>query len=292
MTNDLRRAFQRATRHTIHNEGAAAVAGRADGTTFYFTDSNGTIHYDRLWFRYIDGETPTQEAVAYNGGVPAQIGLPIKVLTRNNRLFATVDQFSSLLFQFTGGGWFPIAPHAPTHYRLGTDPLYIEGLAFKPFLVRPSDPLALTVYVEPGWYRYQGAQPIAWPGGNTGSLSAYVPVVDDGRIHFVIVALDRSSNTLAIIDGADVSGGGDPMFPAGATVTISDIEAITIAAAYWPLAVVELGYGHTLIRPRDITFDLRLWPGENSGLFSVDDIMTDANGSVMVDALGNVMVSS
>jgi hypothetical protein len=291
--SDLERAFKQATRGAIHNEGAAAVLGRADNETVYFTDSNGVLHKDRVWVRYMNGNVPTHEAAVRNGGVPAQVGLPIKIVTRNNVLVAIVDKYSGLAYQFTGGGgWFPIEPHAPTHYRLGTDPLYIDSLAFLPLLVRPSDPLAMTVYVEPGFYRYGGEWKV-WQGGDTGSLAAYVPAVDDGTIHFLIIALDRSSNTLAIVDGGEVAGSGDILFPVDAVVTYADILAVSVASIYWPLAVVELSYGHTKIRPRDITYDLRLWGGDTPTTEEfIDRIMTDANGDIMVDANGNVMVSS
>jgi hypothetical protein len=259
MSDELIRAAKKAITQTVYNDGRRAVLGRADGT-IYFTDEGGTEHLNTVWIRYADTDGPAGEAHVYGPNIPPIFGLPLRIQNRNGVLTAVIEKYGGVANSFSNDGTtYPAELH--DHYRLGPNPNFVEGLRFLPLAVVPSTPLALTVYVFPGWYRYQGPQPVAWSGGNTGSLSAYVPSVDDGSKHFIIIAIDRSDNTLAIIDGADLTAGGDPLFPTNPTVTISDIEAIAIAEPYLPLGVVLLEYGHTTIKPKDIVFDYHLWNG-------------------------------
>ena len=50
----------------------------------------------------------------------------------------------------------------------------LKGWRFQPLGVRPSDTPALTVYVEGGWYRFEGNWK-AFEGADSGSLSGYLP---------------------------------------------------------------------------------------------------------------------
>lgn len=282
---DLTRMMRKFVRDSIYNDGVPAILGRLDETTLYFTDANGMVHRDSVWVRYTDQNSPTMETVVRNGGVPPQIGMPVKIISIRNVPTAVVNRYGLQSTQFTGGGGsVAVEAHSRTHKRLGSDPFYLQGLAFVPLLVRPSDPPALTVYVEPGWYRYLGTWDV-WEGGDSGSLSGYVPA-STTVMHFVIICLNRSTNTLVIVDGDDITISiyGDT------TIGFSDIEAISINEDYYPLATVKLINGQTTVIPSDITHDLRLWGLEVRK--GSDEIMTDGLGNVMVDGLGNVMVES
>jgi hypothetical protein len=108
----------------------------------------------------------------------------------------------------------------------------------------------MTVKVNAGLYYYQGL-PYWFDASTSGSLSGYVP--SGTQKHFVIIAIDRSDNTIAIIDGADV---GDVFF---SSTTVADIAEIAIADVYLPLAAVQLYTGQTTVGLADIVFDLRQW---------------------------------
>ena len=271
---DLHSLFLSAVRKAVHNEGRPALLGKADETTLYYTGANGTEYKDRVWVRYLDvTDEIIGEVVVNNGGVPPQIGLPVLVVERRGAPFAIPDQYGILANYFSGasgGGGSTVGAH--THQRLGLYPDYVEGLRLRPLLVRSSDPPALTVYVEPGWYRYRGTWDV-WEGGDTASLSSYVPAA--GTVHWLTVCLDRENNQLAIVDGGDLSASGDSIYDQIAPdVAYSDIEGITIPDAYYPLAVVELENGQTTIGPRSITHDLRLWGQEVPVEFDIDGLTT------------------
>jgi hypothetical protein len=88
----------------------------------------------------------------------------------------------------------------------------------------------MTVKVNAGLYYYQGV-PYWFDASTSGSLSGYVP--SGTQKHFVIIAVDRSDNTIAIIDGADV---GDVFF---SSTTVADIAEIAIADVYLSLTVMS-----------------------------------------------------
>lgn len=267
---DLKRVWQNAFRQMLYNDGSPAVVGRSDGTVF-FTDGGGVTHKNQIWVQYTDSNSPVTETVVNRGGVPTLIGTPIRVKVINGALTAVVQQYGLAIEVFTGGGgWVPVNAHAFTHTRFGSDPIYLNSLQFLSALVRPSDPPALTVYVEPFWYRYHGVLD-SWEGGNSGSFSAYVPAA--GIVHFVIVTLDRSTNTVVLLDGNDVDIT-DPIFGFSGPATDDEIRAVTIAEKYYPLAVVHLYGGQTTIQVSDITNDLRLWGMEVGGAGDIGALFT------------------
>jgi hypothetical protein len=173
------------------------------------------------------------------------------VATRNGRLTVIgVDRGQAEVWANEGTNT-AVPPHR--HDRYGGNPDYTETLRILSLLVIPSTPNAMTVKVNAGLYYYQGV-PYWFDGSTSGSLSGYVP--SGTQKHFVIIAIDRSDNTIAIIDGADV---GDVFF---SSTTVADIAEIAIADVYLPLAAVQLYTGQTTIGLSDIVFDLRQWHGE------------------------------
>lgn len=259
MSDEFRKAFLNAVYNTVDYRGRPATVGNQAGVV-YASDESGNEYQDRIWVTYSDTGTKLSEAIVNRGGVPPVPQMPVVIQNKKGIPTAVLDLASLVMGEYSNNGTsYPTESHS--HYLEGPNPDYVEGLRFMPIGVHPSSPPALTCYVEPGFYSYDGVVK-AWEGGTTGSLSAYVPVVDDGRIHFVIIALDRSDNTVDIIDGDDVLADDNPYFPSLAVVTYTDVLAISFAGKYWPLAVVELKYGQTEIKVKHITFDHRLWGGE------------------------------
>lgn len=278
---DLIGKFQAAVQNTMDFRGRPAKVGRPDGA-IYVTAENGDEYKDRIWVTYTDDETQLNMAIVDRGGVPPMYGMPIRVINRRKVPTAEIDDSLKMSVYSGNGESVPVTSH--NHYLEGPNAEYVEGLRFMPIGAHPSSPPALTVYIEPAFYRYLGTTK-AWEGGNTGSLSSYVPVVDDGRIHFVIIALDRSDNTIDIIDGADVPMTGTVLFPVNAFVDYDDVLAISMDGKYYPIAVVELMYGQTTVLVKHITYDARLWAGEVPNSLDIDSLTEDTSPDPTADYL-------
>lgn len=257
----LEQAFIRAVGKASDQRGKPAVLGKLDGT-LYWVDPSGMTHRTRVWAR-IGEQNSNQLVVVDCLKVPPQIDMPVRV-DYVNGVLSVVDVDNKRAVEF-GGGRPPGSggAHAWMHSRLGPDPVYIEGLQYLPLAVTPNVPTPdLTVLIQPGaYYDLSGDLQVIDTAVASGSVSAYVP--GSGN-HFVIICLDRSDGSIAIVDGDDVSGGGDALFPT-ATVTAADIEAITIDPDYWPLGVVLLAAGQTQIKAKDIVKDLRPVAGSGGG---------------------------
>jgi len=254
MSNELSRLLKRAILQTVINEGMPALLGKTDGTLSY-VDGNGTHHYDRVWAR-IGSNVPPVEAVVRCISVPQTLNLPVIVADRDGVL-TVIRIDTSRALEWSGGQLIDVAPHNWTHGRYGSDPLYITGLSFLPLAAYPSNPPDLTVTVEQCFYRYQNTHKV-FERTTSDSLSAYRPT-GTNVTHYVILALDRSTNTLAIIDGDDVTGGNRAL-PSAETV----LATTGFRSEHFPIAAIRLYNGQTTIMPRDIFMDLRLWAGESS----------------------------
>lgn len=257
-TTELRRLFRRVVTKTMDNRGYPAVIGKVDGTV-HWTDSNGVLHKDRVWVRLGDGSNP-QEMVARCYTVTPQYDLPVTIDDLHG-VPTIIGMDVAAALDFTGGRpGANVGAHAWLHNRLGPDPIYITGLQFLPLQARPTSPVSMAVTVEQGSYRWQNVEKI-WPTGNSGSFTAFVPTIASIN-HFVILCLDRATNALVIVNGADIDATDDPYGLMPATLTPADVLAITIADAYYPLAAIVLYNGMDAVRASDIVMDLRLWGGE------------------------------
>jgi len=262
--SELERAFTGAVLSAVRREGIPGRLGKGDGT-LYYTDGAGTRHADRCWCRIGDSESPS-EVVVRCVTVPQTYNLPVIVAEREGTL-TVIDIDAYRAYEWSNGQYVNVPGHWWTHGRYGSDPLYVTGLSFLPLAAHPSNPPDLTVTVEGCSYRYSSTWK-QFPTTTSGSLSAYRPAATNVT-HYVILALDRSDNSLDIIDGDDVIGG-NRVLPDAATV----LATAGMAAAHWPLAAIRLYNGQTRIMPRDIFMDLRLWGGEGGGgTSSVEDFL-------------------
>jgi len=259
--SDWVRIVRRAIIRTVNREGDPGVLGKGDGHTILYTDENGTTYRNRCWVR-IGDPSSTTTVVARNTKVPMQYGLPVIVAERNGRNEVIRADYERA-DEYTGDSLVEIPSHGHTHQRFGSDPLYVEGMMVMPLMARPQNPAAMTVYVSPGFYRYDGAEE-AWTGGNSPDLSGYVPSAAAVGIahHFIILCLNRSNNELVVVDGEDTYAANYRI-----PFTADDVAEISIADAYYPLAAIRLYQGQTAIQTRDIFLDLRLWGGEAGGSY-------------------------
>lgn len=252
--SELERLFNRAVLKSVLNEGMPAYLGKVDGTLSY-VDDNGTHHADRVWARIGPDDTPVETVVRCTG-VPQVLNMPVIVADREGVL-TVIRTDTSRALEWSGGQLIDVAPHNWTHGRYGPDPLYITGLAFLPLAAYPSSPPDLTVTVERCFYRYQGTHKV-FERTTSASFAAYRPASTDVT-HYVILALDRASNALTMIDGDDVSGGNRAL-PNASTV----LATSGILLRHFPICAIRLYNGQTQIMPRDIFMDLRLWAGESN----------------------------
>jgi len=277
---ELERAFTGAVLSAVRREGIPGRLGKGDGT-LYYTDGAGTRHADRCWCRIGDSESPS-EVVVRCVTVPQTYNLPVIVAEREGTL-TVIDIDAYRAYEWSNGQYVNVPGHWWTHGRYGSDPLYVTGLSFLPLAAHPSNPPDLTVTVEGCSYRYSSTWK-QFPTTTSGSLSAYRPAATNVT-HYVILALDRSDNSLDIIDGDDVIGG-NRVLPDAATV----LATAGMAAAHWPLAAIRLYNGQTRIMPRDIFMDLRLWAGEGGGSGGASDFTDlDDTPASYTDQAGQIL---
>lgn len=263
VSDELRRAFNRAVWGAADDEGQPARLGRRDGTLRYI-DALGNSYADRVWVT-LDGNHGQSETVARCTTVPHVRNLPVRVAMRRG-LLTVIGTDGSWAAQYSGNRPIGAGPHAWMHGRLAPDALYVEGLQVLPLMATPTTPPSMAVRVQQAVYRYGGVLKL-WETGDSPDLSGYVP--GDGSVqHFVILCLDRDTNTLAVVDGAD-SSVDDALHQPGVynqPFTATDVATIAIPDAYYPVCAVRFYHGMTRILAPDIIFDWRLWGGERGAL--------------------------
>jgi len=138
-----------------------------------------------------------------------------------------------------------VPPHGASHHGVyGSDPAYMDLRNLLPGRVRPTDPLGLSVYVEPFAYGYANTRGY-FPGGGL-DLTYDVPGTA-GYHRYVLITFDTETQTLERVIGAD-------------TVTTISPTPPDVPMFHVPLAVVQLPYAETEIDEGYI-FDYRiLWP--------------------------------
>jgi len=281
MADDYKRLLREKIQTVVANEGQPALVGKANGE-IYFTPPGGTAQRDRIWVRLGGSDGPT-EVIAYCAiSVPRQYDLPVIVANRQGTpTIIRLDlQRASV---FTGGQSIGVQEHAQTHLPTGNDPLLIVGRAFLPLMARPSNPLALTVTVAAGFYRYLTTE-TAFTETTTGSFSSYLPAA--GMQTFVVLSLNRSTNAL-LITASGINAVAADTVPFTATQVLSIVT--TLADYHYPLCAIRLFGGQTVIRLTDIFMDLRLWGGEYVGAVptTLDDL-TDV--SIVAPATNNTLI--
>ena len=255
MADDLKRLVKHAIISVVTGEGTPALLGKADGSLF-FTDSNGQIQRDRVWARIGAGDSPT-EVVVYCVGVPRQYDLPVIVANRQGRPTA-IRTDTTRANVFTGGRMSEVSEHAFTHGRFGNDPLYVTGPAFLPLMAVPSNPPAMTVQVQQGFYRYQGIEKVFLTQTST-SLSAHVPSSTVEQ-KFVVLSINRSTNALTVTAGTSVVTPVTEVAPFAASPVLAIVDDLT--DEHYPICAIRFYNGQTRITANDIFMDLRLWGGE------------------------------
>lgn len=259
--SELARLARGAILKSVHDEGVAGLIGKGDDETTYYTDPQGTTYKDHVWVR-IGNPSSTTTVVARNTRVPAEYDMPVIVAERHGGMEVIRADYARAA-ERTGHQVAEVGPHAHTHSRFGSDPLYIEGMQVIPLMTRPQNPADMTVYVSPGFYRHLGTEKV-WEGGNTNDLSSYIPSTHSNSAfvnhYFIIICLDRSNNEIVVVDGSSKTTT-NYRVPFDA----ADCAAIDIDDDYHSLSAIHLHQNHTAIVTRDIFMDMRFWGGERIG---------------------------
>lgn len=288
-SSDLIRAARRALAHLQETEGRTGTMGLADGS-LYYTDAIAGTHHNKVWVTLDDGSGPV---AALCETMMPQWGLNVRVGDRGG-ISMILGPHQPKARQFTGGRSFNVPRHAELHQSTGPDPLYLAGQQLLPLMATPTTPASMAVTVYRAKYRYNGTEKI-FDTADSADLGSYIPG-DDTTQHFVILCLDRANNVLVVVDGDDVAGAGRSAF--GQTtkydnpITTSDIDAISIASAYYPICAIRFYYGQPTIGPYDIFADLRLWGGEVLGTGGVArPLALDASTQLTISS-GTVTVTT
>lgn len=281
MADDYRRLIREKIQKIVADEGQPGLIGKASGE-IYFTPPGGTARRDKIWVRLGGSDGATEIIASCVANIPRQKDLPVIVANRNGvPTIIRIDQERADVY--TGGRPVGILEHAYTHLPTGNDALLIVGRAFLPLMARPSNPLALTVTVGAGFYRYLATE-TAFSETTTSSFSSYLPAA--GMQTFVILSLNRSTNALAITASGVNAVAAD-------AVPFTAAQALTVVAGladyHYPLCAIRLYGTQTVIRFTDIFMDLRLWGGEYVGT-PVTDLDDLSDVAIVAPATGDTLI--
>lgn len=280
MADDYRRILREKIQKIVAEEGQPGLIGKASGE-IYFSPS-GTARRDWVWVRLGGSDGATETLCRCVAGIPRQKDLPVIVANRGGvPTIIRIDQERADIY--TGGKPIGVLEHAYTHLPTGNDALLIVGRAFLPLMARPSNPLALTVTVGAGFYRYLGTE-TAFSETTTGSFSSYLPAA--GMQTFVVLSLNRSTNALAITaSGVNAVAADSVPFTAAQALTVVS----TLPDYHYPLCAIRLYGTQTVIRLTDIFMDLRLWGGEYLGT-PVTDLDDLSDVTITAPATGDTLI--
>lgn len=287
--DDLRDLFQQAVWSTAQVEGVPAVLGLADGTLYVPADAWGTAYGDLVWATLFDGQ---KVQVVCRVLTPAA-GVPVRIAERDG-LLTVIRTDGNKARVFTNYRSIEGGAHAWAHRRLGPDSVWLDGQQVLQLMAYPTTPPGMTVRVAAGWYWTQGNFK-GWADAVTSDLSAYVPSAVNSQ-HFVVIALNRATASLDIVDGTTVAGDAfNANSPASVPFTAADIEALPFTEAQRPICAVRFYTDQTAIRVSDIFLDLRPWGGDRPSDPDalLGRILTDrATGQVLVHrATGDVLIT-
>lgn len=191
-----------------------------------------------VWAR----NTPTDNRffpILNRSAVPMSIGLPVEIgYDPSNPI---EEQILGIHYAGLGtisaSGLPSVGTHHIQHQFRGGDETYVDSRLFLPGLVRPTNPVSMSVYVEPFTYFYNGWKRYA--GGTTDSLTQYKPGTDFNAI-LVLVAFDPSSTSILLRPGL-------PFAVTFLTDTVDISQAPSSAGDELPLGLIYLRDSTTAI---------------------------------------------
>jgi hypothetical protein len=281
-TNDLLSALQNASRRALFTQRQRGFLGKVTGVS---TASNFDVA-DRPHYTYVRLQRGSDETVVecFNiivGNIP---DLPVWVGrdVNNNLAILELDQATAAL-QYPDSSVPNTTPHGGTHWVAGTDPVLISPLQVQNFRTYPTSPASLSVGVSSYLYYYNGAW-CAYAGG-TIDLTAKVPTGTVTTQRIIIVGIDKATNTLTTVDGANKYITATHWY--SIQFDIDDIRDLLETSAlpnFEPSAAVRLYGGQTAIKQLDIWRDAKITTGGQgaaSGTGSWDvDLPPSVPGSI------------
>lgn len=184
----LMKAFNKLHLKTRYANEEAGTVGKPNGTVLITGKPN------LIWVTTARGAT----VKAINQGVPETAGYPcILERNRDNDWVATKgDGQRAVNFAGSGGGTGAVGPHS---HRLGFGlENYVEALRLEEGLVHPTNPVSLSVYIEPFPYTYNNVD--QYYAGGTLDLTSNVPATANSWA-WVKVGVNPVTNTAVAVTG-------------------------------------------------------------------------------------------
>lgn len=184
----LMKAFNKLHLKTRYANEESGTVGKPNGTVLITGKPN------LIWVTTARGAT----VKAINQGVPATAGYPcILERNRDNDWVATKgDGQRAVQFVGSGGGTGAVGPHS---HRLGFGfDDYVEALRLEEGLVHPTDPVSLSVYIEPFPYTYNSTD--QYFAGGTLDLTSNRPATANSWA-WVKVGINPVTNTPIAVTG-------------------------------------------------------------------------------------------
>jgi len=216
-------------------------AKTGDGTGADTCDVDGKPGW--IWVRYDEDQSKVSSVFSEIRGLPEDVPVIIGKPYPNAEHEQVLGINWPLYYQGLTNvvlDQYVLPKHGESHGEKASDRVPIGLGNIEPGRVRQSDPVSLSVYTERFDFTYANVV-YRWGGGAT-DLTDHVPA---GAGHlYVLVALDVSTQTISLTDGALVPLPVSPDLP---TIPVGDI----------PLGYVMLEQGQTTITEDDI-YDARL----------------------------------
>ncbi len=209
---------------------------------------------DFVWVR-IRGAT-SEPVMAFNEKVQHQFDLP--VLIERDELVANrwvVVGRDVATYQDWGGLGYATPPHGNTHSLAnvrgtGSDVAWIYKRQFMPLLPHPQATGAMSLFIEAGYYFFNGTYR-HWPGSGTIDFSSFIPTgSNNGK--FATVFIEGDTGVLQYIGGEEFNAQVPP-------IDLIQLVPLPAQDTGIPIASVFLFTGITFLNWANI-FDLRFAP--------------------------------
>ena len=257
-----------------------AVLGDASGTLLAY-DANGLVipGYVMARIQFTPEDSLTTRKVRCSNGTK-QFGSPVIVSYGRDGELEVVDVDHPLSLEFSRGRGLNTSDHAWTHDMGGPDPVFLNGLFFKPFMVKPNNPPDLTVLVQQTHYMFAGINELT-PTDEI-DLSSFVPT-DSSEQCIAIISLDPSTNTFDVTTSTPlvpIIGGGESM-----PFSQEDVADVVVAAGLWRLVAVRLYAGQTQIKWTDFITSLHQY-ADASSVSTLPDFSVTGPGVLVQTSMG------
>lgn len=239
MTNELQRAFDRASRAAEERSWHPGRLGlkAEDGSIRLTVAGRRNYVYVRR-----GGEGQLGITQALNLNCPLRYDLPVEIRQEKGEWVCRPDALRLASFWGTGTTIAPIAPHA--HVKYSGLEYYHEALFLEMGVIKPAG--GMLVSIGPMFYYHNGAEEY-WPGG-TIDLTSNKPATP-GQWRWVKVGINPTTNALVATNGTAQS--------TASPLDVEDLAAIAFTGI--PCGAVKVRNADTALTSIDRYADIHEW---------------------------------